>query len=236
MRSTRWPISSTGPFVLTHLIGRCHDLQGDGAAAQAAFEVIATIQAATFSHQPRGGPVALNMLGQLAIKAGNLEAASRDLPYALPLFEEHGMADDALQARGTLALVKGLEAERRGDREAAEQAFDEALGLLEQALRELTAEEGWSFGRSVPPSRHCEDAARQGPARPHQRANACDKELPWHKKTRQAHCSTDQDQTHCGPEIDGLACHEQPSPGYSRDQSSRKHLHPKGAPEALWRS
>src|SRR5262249_1920932 len=44
------------------------------------------------------------------------------------------LPDRALAARGNLAILAGLEARRQGEREAAEQAFEEALRLFEQSI------------------------------------------------------------------------------------------------------
>lgn len=132
-----------------HNLGFAYTEEGDVAAAQATFEVIATIQAAAFADMPRGGPVALNMLGQLAITFGDLEAASRDLGDALRQFVEHGMADNVLQARGNLALVRGIEAQRKGERLAAEQAFAEAVALFEQTGGNATASDQRPFARHL---------------------------------------------------------------------------------------
>jgi hypothetical protein len=59
--------------------------------------------------------------------------AMRYFTEAQPLFEQSGTGSNVLQVRGNLALVTGLEAQRRGDEVAARQAFEEALSLFEQA-------------------------------------------------------------------------------------------------------
>jgi tetratricopeptide (TPR) repeat protein len=114
-----------------HNLGFVYDEQGDVAAAQAVFEAMVAIQRA-IDPSVTGGGVALNMLGQLALKAGDLESASGDFTDALSTFEHGGMADNVSQVRGNLALLAGLQAQRQGDREAAEQALEEALRWFEQ--------------------------------------------------------------------------------------------------------
>src|SRR5262249_22813123 len=54
-----------------------------------------------------------------------------DLSEALPLLTE--LPDRALAARGNLAILAGLKAQAQGEREAARQAFEEALRLFEQS-------------------------------------------------------------------------------------------------------
>jgi hypothetical protein len=53
------------------------------------------------------------------------------LSEALPLLTE--LRDRVLAVRGNLAILAGLQAQRQGEREAAEQAYEEALRLFEQS-------------------------------------------------------------------------------------------------------
>jgi tetratricopeptide (TPR) repeat protein len=77
-----------------------------------------------------GVAVILNDLGELEMKAGNLEAAERNMTEALPLMM--GAWSRAAWIRTNLMIVKGLKAQRLGEVEAAAQAFEEALGMCEQ--------------------------------------------------------------------------------------------------------
>jgi tetratricopeptide (TPR) repeat protein len=130
-------------------LGFLFDELDDVAAAQATFEVIVAIQRAVLLDMPRGGPLALNALGQLALKAGDLETASRDLTEALALSEGRGMTDTILQVHGNLALLAGLQAQRRGERGAAEQAFEEALRWFEQSGGNANATDQRPYARHL---------------------------------------------------------------------------------------
>jgi tetratricopeptide (TPR) repeat protein len=81
---------------------------------------------------PVGIGVLLNDRGHLGLLSGDLDAAGSDLSEALPLLTE--LPDRALAARGNLAILAGLEAQRQGEQESARQAFEEALRLFEQSV------------------------------------------------------------------------------------------------------
>jgi tetratricopeptide (TPR) repeat protein len=106
-------------------------LRDVGAAQRYLEEGLATARAAGGNAYSVGG--FLVGLAQLALWAGDLETAERELREALPLLEKGSGAGLTLQARGNLALLSGLQAQRRREREAAEQAFEEALRLFDEA-------------------------------------------------------------------------------------------------------
>jgi tetratricopeptide (TPR) repeat protein len=89
-----------------------------------------------------GDPVAIGVLlndrGHLELMTGELEAAGHDLTEALPLLAP--LPERALAVRGNLAILAGMQAQQQGDREAAEQAFEEALRLFEQSVMPAFAE------------------------------------------------------------------------------------------------
>jgi tetratricopeptide (TPR) repeat protein len=110
--------------------GLRYEAQGDFAGARRSFdEALAVAQA---MGDPIGIGVMLNDRGHLGLLEGNFDAAGRDLAEALPLLTE--LPDRALAARGNLAILAGLRAQHQGEREVAEQAFEEALRLFEQSL------------------------------------------------------------------------------------------------------
>jgi tetratricopeptide (TPR) repeat protein len=114
-------------LLILHNLGFLYEEQGDLVAAHEAFDAIAALQRIVDRRgEGRAGGVALNALGQLALQAGDLEGASHDFAEALTFLEDSGMAANILQVRGNLALLAGLQAQRQGEREAAEQAFEEA--------------------------------------------------------------------------------------------------------------
>jgi tetratricopeptide (TPR) repeat protein len=141
-------------------LGFLYEGLGDFATAQQHFATALEIGRAFAIPDYIGVP--LNGLGQVALKGGDLEAATADFTEAQALFEQSGMENNVLQVRGNLALVTGLQARRRGDGEAARQAVEEALSLFEQAggtanatdqrpyARQLLAELGVQPGANSP--------------------------------------------------------------------------------------
>jgi class 3 adenylate cyclase/tetratricopeptide (TPR) repeat protein len=87
---------------------------------------------------PAGIGVLLNDRGHLELMTGEFEAASDDLTEALPLLTR--VPDRALAVRGNLAILDGLQARQQGNREAAEQAFEEALRFFAQSIMPAFAE------------------------------------------------------------------------------------------------
>jgi tetratricopeptide (TPR) repeat protein len=109
--------------------GLRYEAQGEFARARNSFDdALAVAQA---MGDPIGVGVMLNDRGHLGLLSGNLDAAARDLSEALPLLTE--LPDRARSVRGNLTILVGLQAQRRGEREAAEQAFEGALRLFEQS-------------------------------------------------------------------------------------------------------
>jgi tetratricopeptide (TPR) repeat protein len=109
--------------------GLRHEAKGEFEQARHSFdEAVAVAQA---MGDPIGIGVLLNDRGHLGLLSGDLDAAARDLSEALPLLTE--LPDRVLAVRGNLAILAGLKAQREGEREAAEQAFEEALRLFEQS-------------------------------------------------------------------------------------------------------
>jgi tetratricopeptide (TPR) repeat protein len=109
--------------------GLRHEAQGEFEQARGSFDEALAV--ARVMGDPISTGVMLNDRGHLGLLAGDLEGAARDLSAALPLLTE--LRDRALAVRGNLAILAGLQAQRQGEREAAEQAFEEALRLFEQS-------------------------------------------------------------------------------------------------------
>jgi class 3 adenylate cyclase/tetratricopeptide (TPR) repeat protein/DNA-binding XRE family transcriptional regulator len=128
-----------------------YDQSGQLAAARTLLEEIEQ------SHPERVYPYAVggvwNALGQLALKMGNLEEAARYLTDALPFLEQSqslgGPAGYAEQVRANLILLGGLQALRQGDREAAGQAFEQALQQFEAIGRLSDAVDQRPFVRQL---------------------------------------------------------------------------------------
>jgi tetratricopeptide (TPR) repeat protein len=118
-----------------------YDYSGQLAAAQTLLEEIAQETAQSRTDYPYGAGGVWNALGQLALKMGNLEDAARYLTDALPFLEQSrslgGPAEVVTQAQANLVLLEGLQALRQGDRDAAGQAFEQALQQFE-AIGRLT--------------------------------------------------------------------------------------------------
>jgi tetratricopeptide (TPR) repeat protein len=91
--------------------------------------------------------IILNDLGLLALKAGDLDTAERDLTEALPLLA--GTDGRQMRVRGNLMILAGLVAQRRGDRDATIQAFQEALRWFEQAVGRLSARDSARYVREL---------------------------------------------------------------------------------------
>jgi len=111
-------------------LGFLAEAVGDVAAAQQAYEATLAIERSFNVEHNYVVGAALNALGQLALRAGDLAAAAGYLTEALPHFEESAGAGMALHVQGNLAVLGGMEAQRRGDVAAAAQAFDDALRLF----------------------------------------------------------------------------------------------------------
>jgi tetratricopeptide (TPR) repeat protein len=114
-------------------LGFLSEQMGDVAAAQKDYEATLAVARAFGTERYYAVGVALNALGQLALQAGDLKAAAHYLTGALPHFEETAGAGIALHVRGNLAILEGLVAQGRGEREVATQAFEEALRLFGEA-------------------------------------------------------------------------------------------------------
>jgi hypothetical protein len=91
--------------------------------------------------------IILNDLGLLALKAGDLETAERDLTEALPLLA--GTDGRQMRVRGNLMILACLKAQRQGEREAAIQAGEEALRWFEQAVGRLSARDSARYVRQL---------------------------------------------------------------------------------------
>jgi class 3 adenylate cyclase/tetratricopeptide (TPR) repeat protein len=98
---------------------------------------------------PYGLGSARNAQGQLALKMGDLDAAAGYLTQALPTLEQSGHAEMVAQARANLILLAGLQALRHGDREAAVQAFEQALQQFEAIGRLSDAADQRPFVRQL---------------------------------------------------------------------------------------
>lgn len=131
-----------------------YDRQGDADAAKQRFqEVIVGSRELETAHGEDVSlysvAVALNGLGQIALKAGEIQTAAYDFAEALPLFEGRGALSNVVQVRGNLAVVKGLEARQQGDGQAAVQALEEALNLFEQTRGNANATDMRPFVRQL---------------------------------------------------------------------------------------
>jgi tetratricopeptide (TPR) repeat protein len=120
----------SGEITALYNLGEIFEVLGDLAAAQRYYEEGLTSARSVGNAYAIGA--GLNALGQLALKTDDLETASRDLTEALPLSEQEDSRALGPYVRGNLALLTGLDAQRSGDREAAAQAFAEALRLFEE--------------------------------------------------------------------------------------------------------
>jgi class 3 adenylate cyclase/tetratricopeptide (TPR) repeat protein/DNA-binding XRE family transcriptional regulator len=127
-----------------------YDYSGQLVAARTLLEEIAQFR---HTHYPYGVGGVWNALGQLALKMGNLEEAARYLTDALPSLEQSrslgGPAEVVAQAQANLILLAGLQALRQGDREAAGQAFEQALQQFEAVGRLADAVDQRPFARRL---------------------------------------------------------------------------------------
>jgi tetratricopeptide (TPR) repeat protein len=128
-------------------LGMVFDQRGNTAEAQHMIEILEQF-AVSYQNQ-QGLAILRNALGQLALKSGNLDAASAYLNDAEPRFAQTGAAQLAKQVRGNLTVLAGLQALRRGEREAAAQAFDAALRMFEEIGREADAVDQRPFVRRL---------------------------------------------------------------------------------------
>jgi tetratricopeptide (TPR) repeat protein len=111
-------------------LGFLYEQMGHTAAAQRLYEGLLPL--CRVGGHRLGLGMLLNALVQLALRAGHLETAARDLAEALPLLEQSAAVAMVVQVHGNLAILAGLEAQRRGDQEAAARAFEDALRLFDQ--------------------------------------------------------------------------------------------------------
>jgi class 3 adenylate cyclase/tetratricopeptide (TPR) repeat protein len=127
-----------------------YDQLGQLAAARTLLEEMAQ---STKGDYPYGVGGVWNALGQLALKMGNLEEAARYLTDALPFLEQSrslgGPAEVVAQAQANLTLLAGLQALGRDDREAAGQAFEQALQQFEAIGRLADAVDQRPFVRRL---------------------------------------------------------------------------------------
>jgi tetratricopeptide (TPR) repeat protein len=160
LERTRAEGNHIGEMLMLYNLGTLHDEMGDPGAARQFFNEALSI-ARQFG-DPRLTGVTLNGLGQVALKAADLEQAERDLTEALPYLEQADQVANILQVRGNLQLLAGLKAERQGEQAAATRAFEEALHLLDEAYEGGTnAAENRPFARQLlanPRSRPAEAA------------------------------------------------------------------------------
>jgi tetratricopeptide (TPR) repeat protein len=111
-------------------LGFLYEQMGHTAAAQRLYEEL--LPRVRPAGHWLGIGMLLNALGQLALRAGHLETAARDLAEALPLLEKSAAVAMVVQVHGNLAILAGLEAQRQSDQEDAARAFEEALRLFDQ--------------------------------------------------------------------------------------------------------